>query len=294
MRVAAMPVGGSGQGRGLSVGRCHDLRVGAAALLLLLLTAWPALGELPLFKPTYNMQQSTIAMPCNYTGFLDMSGDIGRFGIIDFDWSNAKEVWANAHPMDAEELLLDQAKRRKAAICPASCPYPAGCADKAACPQAKTWVYRNFVKALPWYSSVREKLSDPAYSGWFLQFNPRNTTPYAVPPCDANYSPPKVRAHGGATAPRRHGAQVSEAAAASPRQPRQPDPGRPAGVLGACGAPMPTSARARCHLPPAWRGVTLPAPHLAVHRAASATATGRADQALGGLFGDFPQGLIGN
>ena len=136
-------------------------------LLLPLLAASAALtftlGELPLFKPMYNMQQSTIAMPCNYTGFLDMSGDIGRFGIVDFDWSNAKEVWSNAHPMNAEELLLDQAKRRKAAICPASCPYPAGCPDKAACPQAKTWVYRNFVKALPWYSSVREKLSDPAY-----------------------------------------------------------------------------------------------------------------------------------
>lgn len=93
--------------------------------------------------------------------------------------------------MDSEELLLDQAKRRKAAICPASCAYPAGCPDKAACPQAKTWVYRNFVKALPWYTSVREKLTNPAYAGFFLKFNPSNSTPYAVPPCDSNYSPPK-------------------------------------------------------------------------------------------------------
>lgn len=96
--------------------------------------------------------------------------------------------------MDSEELLLDQAKRRKAAICPASCAYPAGCPDKAACPQAKTWVYRNFVKALPWYTSVREKLTNPAYAGFFLKFNPSNSTPYAVPPCDSNYSPPKVLA----------------------------------------------------------------------------------------------------
>ena len=110
------------------------------------------------------------------------------------DWSNAKQIWANAHPMSAEELLVEQAKRRKAAICPHTCPYPAGCPTKAACPQAKTWVYRNFVKALPWYSSVREKLEDPQYSGFFLKFNPHNTTPYAVPPCDANFSPAKCSA----------------------------------------------------------------------------------------------------
>ena len=41
------------------------------------------------------------------------------------------------------------------------------------------------------YSSVRIKLSDPAYSGFFLRFNPKNTTPYHVPPCDDNYSPAK-------------------------------------------------------------------------------------------------------
>ena len=38
---------------------------------------------------------------------------------------------------------------------------------------------------------MREKLTDPAYAGFFLKFNPSNTTPYAVPPCDSNYSPPK-------------------------------------------------------------------------------------------------------
>ena len=127
------------------------LRVRGAAAVVAAAMVVVVAGELPLFNHTYNMQQSTIAMPCNYTGFMDMTADIGRFGIIDFDWSNAKELWANAHPMNAEELLLDQAKRRKAAICPSSCPYPQGCPDKAACPEAKTWVYRNFVKALPWY-----------------------------------------------------------------------------------------------------------------------------------------------
>ena len=30
------------------------------------------------------------------------------------------------------------------------------------------WVYRNSVKALPWFTSVREKLEDKRYWGWFL------------------------------------------------------------------------------------------------------------------------------
>ena len=32
-------------------------------------------------------------------------------------------------------------------------------------------MYRNLVKALPWFSSVREKLLDPAYAGFFLRFS---------------------------------------------------------------------------------------------------------------------------
>ena len=96
------------------------MRSSERLLALISAMAVSVAGELPLFNYTYNMQQSTIAMPCNYTGkttcmqsasyikkdryihltcltvshccagFMDMSGDIGRFGIIDFDWSNAK------------------------------------------------------------------------------------------------------------------------------------------------------------------------------------------------------------
>lgn len=145
---------------------------------------------LPLFPPTWDMQHSTMVMPCNYSGMMDMKS-VGKFGIVDIDWSNEKKIWSNAHPMNADELLVDQAKRRKAAVCPDSCPYPAGCPNKAACPQAKTWVYRNIVKAFSYFKSVREKLEDPAYAGFFLKFNPNNSTPYAVPQCDTNFSPPK-------------------------------------------------------------------------------------------------------
>lgn len=53
--------------------------------------------------------------------------------------------------------------------------------------------YFNLVKALPWYTSVREKLEDPAYSGFFLKFKPGGSLPngsYYVPNCDTTFSPP--------------------------------------------------------------------------------------------------------
>ena len=157
------------------------------------------------------MQQSTMAMPCNYTGMMDMSGDIGKFGIIDFDWSNGKAQWANTAPMSSEELLVTQAIARKNAICPTTCPLPNGCPNKEACPQAKTWVYRNFVKALPWYTSVREKLEDPQYAGWFLKFDPDNTTAYNVPQCDDNFEPSKCTEfyHDQEQSPEYHGSSIS-------------------------------------------------------------------------------------
>jgi hypothetical protein len=39
------------------------------------------------------------------------------------------------------------------------------------------------VKALSWYAEVSEKLSDPAYSGWFLQFDPAKKGKYFSDPC---------------------------------------------------------------------------------------------------------------
>jgi len=52
-------------------------------------------------------------------------------------------------------------------------------------------VYRNAVKALPWLTSVRVKLEDPAYHSWFLKFGPPTVgNGWHVPQCDNNYSPP--------------------------------------------------------------------------------------------------------
>lgn len=121
---------------------------------------------LPAFPITYNMSRSTIAMACNYTGLLNLTV-LGKFGLIDIDWSNGKELWANAHPMDAEETMSKQARILKSFACPTQCPSPQGCKHRGDC-STHVFVYRNLVKALPWLTSVREKLIDPQYSGFFF------------------------------------------------------------------------------------------------------------------------------
>lgn len=126
---------------------------------------------LPSWPVSYNARASTAFMPCNSSGFFNASF-AAEFGVTDFDWSNAKAHWANEKPMTCEEDLVTQAE----AVARVSS-------------SAKTFVYRNLVKALPWFTAVREKLMDPAYSGFFISFS--GTGSYHVPTCDTNFSPPR-------------------------------------------------------------------------------------------------------
>jgi len=82
-------------------------------------------------------------MPCNTSGFFSPS-NAARYGVADFDWSNAREACelssplaqqgsligsgvagANAQPMDCEERLVTQAAMVKEIN-----------------PRTKVWVYR--------------------------------------------------------------------------------------------------------------------------------------------------------
>jgi hypothetical protein len=125
-------------------------------------TGWPMT---PNWKPTYSMAASTVMMPCNTSGWFDPTL-AARYGIADFDWSTGRSLWANTHPMSTNEVLIEQIAKVKAVN-----------------PETHTWVYRNLVKALPWFEDVGEKLNDPAYQGWFLQFNPLRRANYSSPPC---------------------------------------------------------------------------------------------------------------
>ena len=66
----------------------------------------------PNWAVTWQMNQSTTFMPCNYSGLFSPSFS-AQFGIADYDWSNGKEIWANQQPMDCEELLVTQAQLTK-------------------------------------------------------------------------------------------------------------------------------------------------------------------------------------
>lgn len=109
------------------------MRVLAAAAVAL---AAVARAQVPITPVSYQMNRSTIIMPCNMSGagpaaagthagsyltalpiaaagYTDPASTVG-WSVIDFDWSNAKQLWAKAQPMDCEERLLVQARRAAA------------------------------------------------------------------------------------------------------------------------------------------------------------------------------------
>jgi hypothetical protein len=118
-----------------------------------------ALGDPGLFPPwnaTWNMSLSTVFMPCDASGhgLVPFPPSVGaQWGVSDWDWSNGKAGWSQQTPMNCEESLLAQAE-----------------ATNALNPAGKNFIYRNAIKALPFFSSVREKLEDRSYWGWFLPY----------------------------------------------------------------------------------------------------------------------------
>ena len=170
-------------------------------------------NNVPRWTPTFNMSESTVVMPCNYSGLYDYDAvrtrslsskrvrspaplslsrippplrsnrspglrplslarllppalapplspaplskypHLAEFGLVDYDWSNAKKTWVDMSPMDADGMLVRQAARNKARN-----------------PTAKVFVYRNIVKALPWYTEVRKLLQNQSHWGWFIPY----------------------------------------------------------------------------------------------------------------------------
>mmetsp|Transcript_51139 Transcript_51139/g.144038 ORF Transcript_51139/g.144038 Transcript_51139/m.144038 type:complete len:438 (-) Transcript_51139:73-1386(-) len=126
--------------------------------------------RLPRWPPTYDMRRSTILMPCNYSGWHSVDEAL-RYGLVSYDWANARDLWARHSPVDDAALLTAQADRVVSAD-------PGG--------QTRVGVYRNAIKAFNWFGSlVQDKLDDPAYSGWFIRF--KNCT---GPASNRSYDPP--------------------------------------------------------------------------------------------------------
>ena len=129
----------------------------------------------PTWVQSWAVANSLATYACNYSGFFEPAYT-RQFSLIALDWSTGKQAWANQHPMDAEQLMVDQVN-----------------AIEAARPGTISLVYRNTVKALAWFSHVREKLADPAYAGFFLPYSPAVPAPQS-PACDAAFDPPRCTA----------------------------------------------------------------------------------------------------
>ena len=116
---------------------------------------------LPPWAPTYNLSLSTALFPTNQSGWWDV--DLTRrFGLLNFDWSNAQALWA-LPPVgkckggddacgSCEEYLAEQCRRVKLVNNETRC-----------------LVYRNTELGLEWLSSERSVMNE-AHSGFFLNY----------------------------------------------------------------------------------------------------------------------------
>ena len=135
------------------------------ALLLAPLAPLAAAGwQLPRWQPVWQLNRSTIAQPCNNSGWLGPElpggGDIGEFGLLSFDWANHRAVWSAEQPNRCEEDLITQAIAAKNA----SARHPG--------PETKVFVYRGGEMCLNVMTDQRELMGDLAShpSGSFTEY----------------------------------------------------------------------------------------------------------------------------
>ena len=129
----------------------------------------------PTWTPTWDLARSTAIQPCNSSGWYDPVY-AAKWGLVSFDWSNAKADWLAVSPPDCEERLVEQCKKIKTIN-----------------PDVKCFVYRNTELALEWLSSQRAVM-DEAHAGFFLNFQGENASAKctAAGPCtySSNGGPP--------------------------------------------------------------------------------------------------------
>ena len=135
----------------------------------------------PSWPVTYLMNESTAIMAFNATGYVPVSADAPahHWALKEFDWVSAMGVYGAARPMNYSEMEAHQIAMAAAA----------------ATKNQHFYTYRNMVKAIPVLRVVREKLEDPAYHVWFVNFSQAVQQNHSLsstdaPVCDESYSPP--------------------------------------------------------------------------------------------------------
>jgi hypothetical protein len=99
--------------------------------------------------------------------------DLSDWGLVDVDGGSAWELYAKGKPIDNMRYQLEQASQLRENN-----------------PSVLVWNYRNSIKMIPYYPAVREILSDPRFSPWFLSYRSANATPFVNPQCDVTWTPP--------------------------------------------------------------------------------------------------------
>jgi hypothetical protein len=144
----------------------------------------------PKWPVTYAMNESMMLMAVSPDGLLGDNGDTrgttvpaaypaNRWSVFDIDWDSDKPTWGAARPQNCSEMMAKQIADMAASVPPSEQP---------SVPK-RYMTYRNFVKALPLLTSVREIMNDPSYDVWFINFSSAvqaNHSLSHVPVCEAN------------------------------------------------------------------------------------------------------------
>lgn len=130
----------------------------------------PGMGPcnpVPAWPVTYKMNESLMLMGFGErksgsgTDLVPAGYPASRWSIFDLDWDTAKDSWGAARPQNCSELMAKQVADMAASV-------PS--AERPSVPK-RYMTYRNFVKALPLLTSVREIMNDPSYDVWFVNFS---------------------------------------------------------------------------------------------------------------------------
>ena len=111
----------------------------------------------PPWEVVWQLNRSTIAQPCNYSGWFDPAL-AAQFGVVSFDWANNENAW-HARPLNGSaggsdsDDLVTQARMVKALN-----------------NETKVFVYRQGQGAgSPAGKQATAVLADPQYDGFFLK-----------------------------------------------------------------------------------------------------------------------------
>lgn len=119
----------------------------------------------PTWSPTWALNLSTVAesQAGPHGSYVDAAAG-ASWGVVTFDWADARSIWQNVHPHNGEAALTEQCRRIKALGTGTKC-----------------MVYRQNELAVQWDKSCRLAMT-PSNAGMFLGFKTDKLCE-AAPPC---------------------------------------------------------------------------------------------------------------